>query len=602
MSLSAIAPDGVVDSPREPLRSRVPWLYYGLVAAALAVLVSVFWLVHLARRAGDQLGAVRVDVAQLRTSTEAPSGQRIVELEADLRRRTALVHGETDNPLWRLAEHVPDFGSDFTVAARMADITDQLAQNVLPPLADSSHGLSLSALRAPDGSIRLDDLTRISAATASALPALANARHELAQLDQRVHVNALAHARDQFAVELAGIQTSLGTADEALQLLPPMLGRDRPRDYFLVFQNLAEARGTGGLMGTWGILHAASGKLTLTRTGSDDELQRAASLAPAAVEPGDGFDDTWGPLNPLSDYAVANLAPSFAAAGQLFAEHASQQLGLHIDGVIAVNARTLGTLLGSRSVTLGDGTVVNARNVLRVTGSDLYNRYGEASPVRKQLLAQLAKDAFDTIGRASAPGLLTGLRRSIAAGDLQLWSSDPAQERILATTDLGGIMPAVAGSFAYLAVNNTGPKTDLFLSRSVTYSTDACPAPDDPDQTRSSSIVVSLTDRVPAGEAPVISRDEDDPTAPYGRGHDYVSVYGPVGAVYTDATLNGRPVDVSTSTEQGHLVMSVDLLEPDGVPQVLEFHLVEPVSHSLLHWRAQPMAQPETVVEHYSPC
>ena len=48
--------------------------------------------------------------------------------------------------------------------------------------------------------------------------------------------------------------------------------------------------------------------------------------------------------------------------------------------------------------------------------------------------------------------------------------------------------------------------------------------------------------------------------------------------------------------------MSVDLLEPDGVPQHLVFHLLEPAAGTLGHFRPQPMGRPETVTESVKAC
>lgn len=576
------------------------------VAALAVICLAIGWLIHLGRAAAAQLGAVRTDVAELRTTAGTVSPERANLLEADLQSRAAAVRRDTRDPLWRLATLVPDFGNDFRVASGMATVTDSLAQNVLPPLITSSHGLRPEALRRADGSIDLAAVTKLGSATATAVPAIAAAQRNLAGLNQHVHFNALGYARAQLGQQLAGIQTSLGTVNTALNLLPPMLGAKGPRNYFLVFQNLAEARGTGGLMGTWGILHADNGTLTLTKSAPDSELESLPTTQPAATEPGAaadaGFDDTWGDLSPLTDYNTANLSPNFAAAGQLFTEHADSQLGMHFDGVLALDPVTLGALLGPARITLSDGTVVTGSTVAQVTESDLYAKYGEGSQVRKQLLAELAKDAFDQLKADSGATLLKALQTSIGGGHLQLWSADTGEERQLAATDLGGVLPDVPGSFAYAAINNIGPKTDFWLQRTLGYATAACPSLHDSDQTRDSQIDLTLTDRVPAGQADVVAHDQSDPTAPYGRGHDYVAVYGPVGALFSSATLNGAPVDVSTSTEQGHLVMSLPLYEYVGQPQHLVFHLVEPVSHTLSIWRPQPMGQPETVTTGYSAC
>ncbi|WP_396229763.1 DUF4012 domain-containing protein, partial [Frankia sp. CpI1-P] len=52
-----------------------------------------------------------------------------------------------------------------------------------------------------------------------------------------------------------------------------MLGANGPRTYFIAFQNNAEIKGTGGLLGVFGVLTANHGKVDLVRTASNTELR-----------------------------------------------------------------------------------------------------------------------------------------------------------------------------------------------------------------------------------------------------------------------------------------------------------------------------------------
>ena len=57
------------------------------------------------------------------------------------------------------------------------------------------------------------------------------------------------------------------SAARAAELIPPMLGADGKRRYFLAFQNPAESRGTGGLLGAYGVLEADQGASTCVISG-----------------------------------------------------------------------------------------------------------------------------------------------------------------------------------------------------------------------------------------------------------------------------------------------------------------------------------------------
>ncbi len=75
-----------------------------------------------------------------------------------------------------------------------------------------------------------------------------------------------------------------GTGASAARLLPPMLGADGPRDYLVVFQNLAEPRATGGMFGSFAVVHTDQGKVTVLDEGTPTRtLGRVRSTRRAAV-------------------------------------------------------------------------------------------------------------------------------------------------------------------------------------------------------------------------------------------------------------------------------------------------------------------------------
>ena len=49
--------------------------------------------------------------------------------------------------------------------------------------------------------------------------------------------------------------------------------KDKPQTFLLAFQNSAEARGTGGILGSYAIVKIENGKLTVQKTGSNAELK-----------------------------------------------------------------------------------------------------------------------------------------------------------------------------------------------------------------------------------------------------------------------------------------------------------------------------------------
>jgi hypothetical protein len=69
-----------------------------------------------------------------------------------------------------------------------------------------------------------------------------------------------------------------------------------------------------------------------------------------------------------------------------------------------------------------------------------------------------------------------------------------------------------------------------------------------------------------------------------------VSYYAGVGATLTDATLDGRPVEVAPGVERGHSVYTLDLELPARSRRTLVLHLLEP------HADRAPVLLPQSLV------
>ena len=70
----------------------------------------------------------------------------------------------------------------------------------------------------------------------------------------------------------------------ATDLLPAMLGEDGQRRYLLAFQNNAEPRATGGLVGNVSLLKADHGQLSIGRATSPYALENGRYVAPQSDE------------------------------------------------------------------------------------------------------------------------------------------------------------------------------------------------------------------------------------------------------------------------------------------------------------------------------
>ena len=67
--------------------------------------------------------------------------------------------------------------------------------------------------------------------------------------------------------QLASLSADLTAVSTAARVMPTCSARTGPRHYLVVFQNNAEARGTGGLVGAYAVVTAAAGPADRRRPG-----------------------------------------------------------------------------------------------------------------------------------------------------------------------------------------------------------------------------------------------------------------------------------------------------------------------------------------------
>ena len=101
-----------------------------------------------------------------------------------------------------------------------------------------------------------------------------------------------------------------------------MLGADGPRSYLLAFQNPAESRGTGGLVGGYGVLTADHGKLSVETLGTDSDL---TGLKTVPSELGPDYAALWGQDPAL--WVNSNESPHFPYGAQIWLDAWQAQHG-----------------------------------------------------------------------------------------------------------------------------------------------------------------------------------------------------------------------------------------------------------------------------------
>ncbi|MCZ7457115.1 DUF4012 domain-containing protein [Streptomyces sp. WMMC940] len=565
-----------------------------MCAAAGLLLAGAVWIAVTGVLARHELLAAQRSLESLRgpaaagaPTTSTPEGA--VREAAD---RAAGAHRLTTGPAWYAAAHLPVLGGPVRTVRGAAEAADRLTRDVLSPLADTA-GELVAGAGADGGHLDLSALRRAAPALHEAARSASDVRADVAGLPRSTWLPAADRARALLADQLDRLVPATVEAAAAARVMPSMLGEKSPRRYLVVFENTAEARGTGGLPGAFAILTADRGRLGFERFGNDSELAEVR----ASVDLGAEYTAMYGRHAPTGVWVNSNVSPHFPYAARIWTAMWREHSGRRLDGAFALDPGALAGLLAAAGpARLPDGTAVTAANVVDLTERTSYAAFPDTAE-RKAYFLDVARATSEVLlGGAGDPArrsaLFAALRGQLREGRVKVWSAHPAEQRELAAHPFGGVLPDGPAPFAGLVVNNAaGTKLDYYLDRRLDWTAGRCT-----EAGREVTVTASLTNRAPGSGLPAyVTQRVDSP--PYrtrpGDNRLLVSYYATEGARLERATVDGRPAMLNQLTERGHPVYTVDMELPRGATRTLVLELVERPSDrppTLLHQRlVQPL-------------
>ena len=195
-------------------------------------------------------------------------------------------------------------------------------------------------LQVADGTVRVDVVREIEPKLEAATALLRDTLDTVDGLRQPYLVSTVKDRVERATRELRQVVSEADNSVAAAKMTPAVFGADRPRRYFLAIQNPAELRATGGIIGNWGILTVAEGKVTLeevsrTRLLNEDGVQPADSTRTLDAPP--EYLDRYERFTPAQIWQNLNVSPDFPTVGKLIANLLPQSGGGDIDGVVAVD-------------------------------------------------------------------------------------------------------------------------------------------------------------------------------------------------------------------------------------------------------------------------
>lgn len=254
---------------------------------------------------------------------------------------------------------------------------------------------------------------------------------------------------------------------------PELAGFDRPKRYMISFQNSAEARGTGGILGAYAIIEINRGKLTVVRASSNVGLQHLTTLP---VKHSDEYFELYG--NNPGIWQNANLSPHLPYGALNYLELWRLQTTEELDGFIATDPIALSYFLNAvGTVTLPDGFQITSENVVEETLKTAYKRYETDNMARKEFLVTIMKSTFDQLlaGKFTFRKMPEALSKSIEDNRFLLFVTNKETQIENERTRLAGSLKEEVNNEYRVVIQNTdASKLDYYLDREVDIETLTC--------------------------------------------------------------------------------------------------------------------------------
>ncbi len=335
-----------------------PWFKRRAVvwpSLAVLVLLLVFgcWLGFEAYAAKSNLEGARNSAQQSKDALLQGKTEDASRFALDAQSHAQAARDAAHSLPWDIAAGVPWLGSPFKTGQQISDVVLNLATDVLKPIAQAGTSVSPNHLLA-DGRLDVVALRNEEPTLRKFATDAARINTEAQAISEPGYLGVIDKARSQLQTQTEDLAKLLSNTALAARLAPSMLGADGPRSYFMGFQTNAEARGTGGLLGGFGIVRFDDGKPSVDTLASNTDWNR--KFDPISLGP--EFDNQYGFTNPTTDYRNSNQSSHFPYAAQIWKSMA-QQSGMNVDGVIAIDPVALSYILGATGpVVMPDGETV----------------------------------------------------------------------------------------------------------------------------------------------------------------------------------------------------------------------------------------------------
>ena len=396
-------------------------------------------------RGMDSVDSVRYHL----TPSELAAGKPLAELttaRVDFDR----AHSRLRGPLFAGVRILPVLGRQlrsFTATAgRAADVAGIAADGV---------SSSQAVVTAPSGPLStesgtIEDLAAVAEKARARLQAVSRG-------SGRGLIAPVADARTKLAADIDQLTEALQRGSKGATALNDLLtGTHR---YLVFAANNAEMRAGSGMF-------LSVGELTTGASGfSLGVMQSVTTITvPGGVPLTGDLADRWAWLDPNQEWRNLMVSPRFDASAQLAAQMWVASGHRPVEGVIAIDAVALQSVLQATGPVNTNGRLIDADSVVDELLNLQYFRYSDSqTEQRREELGQIAGAAFQDLekGGWSRSSLANGLVGAAQGRHIMIWSQSPETEAGWQALGVDGGLHD--NSLLVSVLNRGGNKLDYFL-------------------------------------------------------------------------------------------------------------------------------------------
>lgn len=371
----------------------------------------------------------------------------------------------------------------------------------------------------------------------------------------------------QLLAELSAAQPSARTAAAAVRELPEFLGSRGPVHWLVAITTPAEARGLGGLLGSWALVEADAGTLRILRIGRNEDINAALRARGVELEGPTQYVERWGRFRPNEFFQDVTLSPDLPMVAEVAADLFTKATDETVDGVIVVDPYAIAALLQLGGPIETEDLRLTSRTVVPYLLEEQYIDFDGDEAGRVEALAQLVDGAFDAIttGELPGPAAVADVLGPVVAQDrIGVWWADPASpSSVIDAAGLDGRFPVPEVDMVALVHQNAGQnKLDTHLRREVDYRLEII------DGDAAGTIAVTLHNDLSDLTLPDSIIANNDQGYPPGTNLARLTVH--TGLDFRAARLDGAELVIDRELAFGHDAVTAVIEVPAGGSRTLE--------------------------------